>query len=369
MYFDASCITRNGCRMPKSRKRVRIIPFPYEAEIFDAHLQRIHLEPGITGTDIVFTFDSFQPHSTPEACDQEGRPHERLSGLYVPMRLRFSDASWIRKTGVYDELDTLAQDHGARRIFSVLQSEHTGSGRYFWFSTGADEYGELSLEATGCLLEHQPGLSYSAEIVRRWSPVPPQPPGQVPHRPALYRRFGGDPIRIRLGRRVFARRLFIGGLFQQHEERPQVHHVLNLCGVENPWCATEGFSSEDRAVRRGEMAAGMAAMDVFEEAAWVAERLRAGRRVLVHCYAGVNRSSTVCCATLMFLEGIGPEEALARVRQFHPMAWPDPYHWFVLRWMARALDLSSLGSESGSEPPKVPVAQGAPLLREETAIG
>ena len=356
--------------MPRSRERVRIIPFPYEAELFDAHLQRIDMEPGVTGSDIVFTFDSFQPNEVPEACNQDGRPHERLSGVYVPMRLRFCDASWVRKTGVYDDLDTVPQDHGARRFFSVLQSEHAVSGQFYWFTTGADAYGDLSLQATGCLLERHPGPPYPAQIVRRWAPVPSPQPGRIPHRPAMYRRFGGDPIRIRLGQRVFARRLFIGGLFQQHEERPQVHHVLNLCGVENPWCAVYGASDGDRAVRRGEMAAGMGAMDVFEEAAWVAERLRAGRRVLVHCYAGVNRSSTVCCATLMFLESIGPEEALARVRQFHPLAWPDPYHWFVLRWMAEALDLSPRGVESGSETPaRTPVTQEAPLLREETTIG
>jgi hypothetical protein len=326
------------------------------------------MEPGITGSDIIFTFDSFQPDDAPEAFDQAGRPHERQSGMYAPMRLRFSNASWVRRTGVYDELETLPQEHGARRIFSVLQSQHDVDGQFYWFTTGADEYGELSLRAAGCLLEHQPGVPYPAEIIRRWAPVPYPQPGLVPHRPSLYRRFGGDPIRFRLGQRVFARRLFIGGLFQQHEERPHVHHVLNLCGVENPWCAKDGTRSEDRTVCRGEMAAGMGAMDVFEEAGWVAERLRAGHRVLVHCYAGVNRSSTVCCAALMFLEGIGPEEALARVRQFHPLAWPDPYHWFVLRWMAQALDLSPRGVESGSETSQTPVAQGAPLLREETAI-
>src|SRR5262249_57956563 len=74
--------------------------------------------------------------------------------------------------------------------------------------------------------------------------------------------------------------------------------------------------------------------DLLAEADWVAAHLRRGRTVLVHCYAGVNRSSTVCCAALMLLEGLGPEDALARIREHHPVAWPDPYHWFVLRWLA-----------------------------------
>jgi protein-tyrosine phosphatase len=110
----------------------------------------------------------------------------------------------------------------------------------------------------------------------------------------------------------------------------------------------------------------MNAMELFEEAGWVAERLRAGHRVLVHCYAGVNRSSTVCCATLMFLEGIGPEEALARVRQHHPVAWPDPYHWFILRWLAQALDL---GTPRLSSEVTALVTQESTFLREGTAIG
>jgi dual specificity phosphatase 12 len=116
------------------------------------------------------------------------------------------------------------------------------------------------------------------------------------------------------------------------------------------------------------MAAGMDAMDIFEEAAWVTERLRAGRRVLVHCYAGINRSSTVCCAALMFLEGLSPEEALARIRQHHPLAWPDPYHWFTLRWMSQALAIAD--SEGGAPPDPAGTAetQEAPLLRVETKI-
>jgi protein-tyrosine phosphatase len=48
----------------------------------------------------------------------------------------------------------------------------------------------------------------------------------------------------------------------------------------------------------------------------------------------MNRSATVCCAALILLEGLPAEAALARVRERHPGAWPDPYHWFLLRWLA-----------------------------------
>jgi len=73
----------------------------------------------------------------------------------------------------------------------------------------------------------------------------------------------------------------------------------------------------------------------------------------------------------MFLEGLGPEAALARIRQHHPQAWPDPYHWFTLRWMSQALNISNIS-------PSLPAAQDdavrdlvpqeALFLREETPI-
>ena len=90
------------------------------------------------------------------------------------------------------------------------------------------------------------------------------------------------------------------------------------------------------------MSIGMGADELLEEATWVVDRLREGRRVLVHCYAGINRSGSVCCATLMLLEGISASAALARIRERHPTAWPDPYHWFVLRGLSeRASDLAA----------------------------
>jgi protein-tyrosine phosphatase len=78
--------------------------------------------------------------------------------------------------------------------------------------------------------------------------------------------------------------------------------------------------------------------EVIEEAEWVIERLRMGRRVLVHCSAGMNRSGTVCCAVLTLLEGISAEDALERVREHHPWARPDSHHWLVLRWLAHTSD-------------------------------
>jgi hypothetical protein len=52
---------------------------------------------------------------------------------------------------------------------------------------------------------------------------------------------------------------------------------------------------------------------VREAARVVAERVRAGRRVLVHCWAGLNRSGVVAARALMFM-GVPVDEAIAAVR-------------------------------------------------------
>jgi dual specificity phosphatase 12 len=66
----------------------------------------------------------------------------------------------------------------------------------------------------------------------------------------------------------------------------------------------------------------------------VIEHLKNKQRVLVHCVAGMNRSTTICCAVLILLEGLSAEAALERVREHHPWARPDSHHWLMLRWLA-----------------------------------
>jgi hypothetical protein len=60
----------------------------------------------------------------------------------------------------------------------------------------------------------------------------------------------------------------------------------------------------------------------------------------------MNRSSTVCCATLMMLEGLSAEKALERVREHHPWARPDSHHWLALRWLEKSIQENKNGSET-----------------------
>jgi hypothetical protein len=117
----------------------------------------------------------------------------------------------------------------------------------------------------------------------------------------------------------------------QADQRPNVDAVINLSEEDNRWPLT----SADRRAEKGEGSQGIDIVEIVAEAQWVIDRLQAGKRVLVHCSGGLNRSVTICCAVLTQLENLSAEDALTRVREHHPWARPDSHHWLKLRWLAQ----------------------------------
>jgi hypothetical protein len=154
----------------------------------------------------------------------------------------------------------------------------------------------------------------------------------VPKPQRLHQRYGGDPITIHLNDQPFARRLFVGGMEHQSDQRPDVDAMLNLSEDDNRWPLT----AADRRAEKGEGSLGMDLAEIVAEAQWVIDRLRAGQRVLVHCAGALNRSVTICWAVLMQLGNLSAEEALNRVREHHPWARPDSYYWLRPLWLAQS---------------------------------
>jgi Dual specificity phosphatase, catalytic domain len=349
--------------MAKTASHARFYPFPYSHQVFDSRIQRITEVAGARrSSEVQLDLRALRPLGAPELRIEDGRPWEVQHGELIGLRLRFLRANWVRRTGFFSQMEALPPEHSARRLFDVLHLRLPGQERRYWIFADINTPGhEACLRAAECVLEELPEPVEPASVRRRWALRPPAPAGLVPRPAAVHRRHGGDPIAVRLGRRVYRQRLFIGGLHHQSELRPLVGHVLNLCGEPNPWIPSYGMHPADRVESKGELADGMTGEEMVTEAQWVAERLRAGERVLVHCHAGVNRSSTVCCAALMLLEGLTAEAALSRVRERHPEAAPDPYHWFLLRWLER-------GEVRGLESTRQRAPRTRPL-REVAAIG
>jgi hypothetical protein len=316
--------------------RARTLDFPYASSLRYARLAGLGEE--IHGQwrerrDFVVDYDELQLRTPPELILEQGKPLERVEGVYVPRRLRFLDVPPVELTGPYARLTSLPADHPARFL----------RGTHHWRPTGRtvplhlfiSNESSLILPASRWKQEERAGAAAPAAFLHDWSPAPPIPPRLIPATKAIHRRYGGDPVTIHLGTRVHHQRLFVGGLECQGPRRPQVDAVLNLGEWPSRWVDESDIPAADRRVQRGEGRAGMAAGEIAEEAGWVVERLRAGSRVLVHCVAGFNRSVTVCCGVLILLEGLMAEAALARVHEHHPWARPDSHHWLRLRWLAQ----------------------------------
>jgi hypothetical protein len=348
--------------MTSRARQIRYFEQPYSQDVFDSHIEQLTevTRPG-RAREIHIDVRLLRPLDVSQARQEaDGHQWEVVRAERAPYRVRFIHARWNRRTGHFADLNALPADHGARRLFEIVHLRFPQESRCYYLLTdlGNSVGHEASIHAAECLLEPRPGPVTVEEVRRRWAWRAPNPAVAVVARPTLHPRYGGDPIAIHLGQRLYRHRLFIGGLRHQSEERPQVDHVLNLCERENPWCAAQGAHPHDRFTTKGELVYGMSDTDLLAEAAWVVERLREGRRVLVHCWGGINRSASVCCAALVLLEGITPEEALARVREHHVEAAPDPYHWFALRRLAAGLRQTERYATASP-----PLLRGTPVLR------
>jgi hypothetical protein len=306
----------------------RLPHFPFAASLANARLDALWDE----GRDLLMEYHELRLLVPPEWVDGAGRPRQRVRGHYLPRRLRFRDVAVMNREGLYTHLESVPPDDPTRTL-TGLHHWRTPEGQiYYLFGIRADEASALLFTAKLCRAEERAGPALEAELICEWSPTPPSRPRWVPQPARLHQRYGGDPITIHLNGRAQPRRLFIGGVDVQGPRRPEMDAVLNLGEEASRWAAHA--QPADRWAEKGEGRYGMELADITAEADWVIERLRAGQKLLVHCAAGMNRSATVCCAALIRLEGLSAEAALERVREHHPWARPDSYHWLALRWLA-----------------------------------
>jgi hypothetical protein len=315
--------------MSPTRDHARIIQHPF------AHLmQGARMDSFYEYERDLFLYVQGLQVTASELFEQEGRIIERVAGTHIPLRLNFSGVSELYYDDFFTSLEEYTDDHPSRTIVHFLswcQPEKTDI--YYRIGLQGPVYGLLDFFARRVTWERLEKPSLAIIIERDWSPAPPMPERLVPRPKHLYRQFGGDPITVKVNGKVHHRRLFIGELNIQSRHRPQVDAVLNLGEESSRWVKEERLHPTDRAINRGEGPDGMTIAEICEEAHWVIERLEQNQRVLVHCVAGMNRSSSVCCAVLMLMEGLRAEAALERVRLHHPWARPDSHHWLALRWL------------------------------------
>lgn len=260
---------------------------------------------------------------------------ERVTGRHIPLKLTFSGIQHLKRSDFFASLDQYPLDDPSRIIGIMHSWVQPGMEDIFYiFGLRGPADANMNFFAGGVTHEQgEAGPPFTFE--RDWSPSPPMPECEVPQPIEIHDRFGGDPVRFRLDGKLIEDKLFVGGLESQPETRPEIDAVLNLGEKPSLWVKDGRLHPGDRTVEKGEGSKGMSAEEIREEADWVIERLQRNESVLVHCVAGMNRSTTVCCAVLMQLEGLTAEQALERVYESHPWAKPDSHHWLMLRWLEK----------------------------------
>jgi hypothetical protein len=317
-----------------AHKHTRIIQHPLAASIQGALLDSYMAELLDGQLHITLNLHLLEQTSS-ELFEHDGILHEHVRGSYVPAKLHFSGISGLKSGDFFTKLPDLPPNDPDRMINDLLSWQQPGRQDVFYlFFMQGSRVENLMFFAQHATCERSSQTSTPVILERDWSSPPPMPGRLVPRPEQLHNHFGGDPITIKVNGHLRHRKLFIGGTDIQPARRPQVDAVLNLGENPSRWVKSESLHPNDRAENKGEGHQGMSLAEICEEANWVSERLQKDQSVLVHCAAGMNRSATICCATLMLLEGLSAEDALQRVREHHPWARPDSHHWLQLRWLA-----------------------------------
>ncbi len=268
--------------------------------------------------------------------ERGGQIIEKATARYIPLKLSFSSFQHLKRSDFFTSLDQYpTDDHSRHHILLCIRGYSPTrmiSSTYSACAQATDA--DMSFFASSVTYEQgEVGTPFTFE--RDYSPSPPMPHREVPQPYDIHNRFGGDPVAFRLNGLAVENKLFIGGIEIQPDQRPEIDAVLNLGEQSSAWVKNDQLHPNDRTVEKGEGSKGMSADEIRDEANWVVERLQKNESVLVHCVAGMNRSTTITCAALMLLEGINAADALHRVHENHPWAKPDSHHWLMLRWLEK----------------------------------
>ena len=315
--------------MSPEQKNARIIKHPFAELMQGARLDSFEQ----SDNEIHMTVQGFETLDS-ELFEREGIIIERVTARHIPLNITFSNVYQMKESEFLNNLEEYALEDPSRTI-SFMHS---------WIMPGMDDiFHILSMVNAGTNFFASGGTHSQGKagepftIERDRSPSPPMPEGEVLQPYDIYDRFGGDPVSFDLNGNIIEDKLFVGGIENQPDQRPnEIGAVLNVGEKPSAWVKEDQPQHpNDRTVEKGEGSQGMSPEELCAEADWVIDHLKKDESVLIHCVAGMNRSTTVTCAVLMQLEGLTAEQALQRVYEHHPWAKPDSHHWLMLRWLER----------------------------------
>lgn len=107
---------------------------------------------------------------------------------------------------------------------------------------------------------------------------------------------------------------------------------------------------------------------VSDTVAFIRTQLALGRRVLVHCAAGISRSATIVIAYLMQRDGLAFPEALQRVREVRPFVRPNSRFEAYLRWRALNVPSTVARLDDWQDDPRFAAAVECPIHQVDDTL-
>src|SRR5574339_1279782 len=249
-----------------AHQHARIIQHPFATTLQGALLDSYSENQRVKQLDVALNIRSFE-RTASELFERDRVIHEHVEGRYIPVRLQFSGVSTLKNNGFFASMMSLPPDEPARRMIDLLSwRQPKRRDTFYLLVMQSQEADNLRFFARHLSLERLAGESTAVTLDRDWSPAPPMPGRLVPRPEHLYRRFGGDPIPFHMGSRIHRRRLFIGDLEVQGDERPAVDVVFNVGEKPSNWIKGSETDSRDRWDNKGEGPEGMSVEDLRDEA-------------------------------------------------------------------------------------------------------
>src|SRR5258708_1914344 len=201
--------------MTDEPEHLGILAFGYADSLAGARLRGITQETNGARQEGVLDYEEMRARGPTRMSDEQGRIVEHIQGQYVPRRLRLVGVSRLECSGVYEQRSDAPLEHGARSLGGVVYWSIPGQPAKWAVFNGSPEPAELMLSFRRCRPEESSGRDEAVELQRDWAPAPPMPARMVSLHKRVHGQYGGDPVRLRLNGKVWAKRMFLGGLNDQ----------------------------------------------------------------------------------------------------------------------------------------------------------
>ena len=157
--------------MVRKANLARILKIPEDHSMAGGRLDSVWED----SSDIIIDYQELRLTEPPKLLEQDGRPTDQSSGVFVPRRIRFEYAFPIRRKGLFIDSSGVPENDPGRGITSALHWYTPDGDPYHLLDMRAETRSTFQFIADHFRVEKRSGDEQSVTLVRDWSPVPDSP--------------------------------------------------------------------------------------------------------------------------------------------------------------------------------------------------